>query len=122
MTDYNYEYLDMEYIHDMADGDDDFLVHIIGVYLRTIPDDVQKLVEVSEQKDIAQVVFYAHKLKGSFNFIGCHKMTDVFDKMEATCAYPDQHHLIPAMVATVVDISNKTTKELEYLLQHGTKG
>ena len=78
-----YKYIDLEYLNEMADGEDAFTINIISVYLNQIPNDVTALDEAIAAGDDEQIVFYAHKLKGSFNFIGCVQLGVVFDEIEA---------------------------------------
>lgn len=113
----NYEYIDLENILEMADGESDFIISIISVYLTSIPESLEKLVAASADNNTEDIVFYVHKLKGSFNFIGCTLLTDLFLKMEEYCGNREHMEEIPAMVAEVEKLANKVTLELKDVME-----
>lgn len=112
----NYEHINMETINEMADGEDDFIVSIISVYLTSIPESMAKLREASATKNTDDIIFYVHKLKGSFNFIGCTELTDIFLKIEDDCAVGKCNEDMQKLIATVDDLTDKVTLELKDVL------
>lgn len=79
----NYEHLNLEYIYELADGDDSFIKEIIDTFLTTTPKNLIKLEEAVANRNAADIVFFAHKLKGTFNFIGSTQLSDTFTIIES---------------------------------------
>ncbi|MBS1780823.1 MAG: Hpt domain-containing protein [Bacteroidetes bacterium] len=83
MTNKNdYKYIDLEYIYDMADGDNDFMVEIIGNFLEAMGPNMQKLYDAIATNDRESIIFLAHKLKGSFRFVGCNREGAMMEQIE----------------------------------------
>ena len=116
MPENNYKYIDLETILEMADGESDFIVSIISVYLSSIPESLDKLKEASVNKDKENTVFFVHKLKGSFNFIGCTALTDIFLKIEECCTIGEHMEEIPSLVKEVEILAGAVTLELKDVL------
>lgn len=81
----NYEHLNLEYIYELADGDGSFVKEIIDTFLSTTPKNLIKLEEAIAHRKAADVVFFAHKLKGTFNFIGSTQLSHTFTIIESLC-------------------------------------
>lgn len=122
MLAHTYTYIDLQYINDMADGDSAFIIEIVGMYLTSIPENISKLVEASSDKDYKQTAFYAHKLKGSYRYIGCVQMEDVLLKIEQYAGTATNLQLIPGYVEQIVDLSPKIIMELTDVLEKAQKG
>ncbi|PQJ10456.1 hypothetical protein CJD36_010800 [Flavipsychrobacter stenotrophus] len=117
MPENNYRYIDLETILEMADGESDFIISIISVYLTSIPESLEQLILASGNNDTENIVFYVHKLKGSFNFIGCTLLTDIFLKIEAYCTSGEHMEEIPALVAEVEKLAAEVTLELQDVME-----
>lgn len=78
----DYKYINPEYIYDLADGDNDFVVEIIGSFLESIGPNLQKLSVAITNEDKQTTVFLAHKLRGSFKFIGCNDAGETVGQIE----------------------------------------
>lgn len=65
-----YQYVDLDAISEIADGDAEFIKEIIGNYVTTVSDSIQGLIDAVNNTNSEKVVFFAHKLKGSFSFVG----------------------------------------------------
>ncbi len=78
-----FKHMDMAYIHEISDGDNEFITDIIKSYLETTSPNVQQLSVAVQQNNVQDVLFLAHKLKGTFRFIGCNGIGDMLDVLEA---------------------------------------
>ncbi|MES2701261.1 MAG: Hpt domain-containing protein [Bacteroidota bacterium] len=107
-----YEHINLEYINEMADGDNEFLVQIIANYLSSIPDTRDKLVAAADTADYKQCIFYAHKLKGTFQFIGCFQLAGMFEEIEELSHGAHGIDRVRQLVAEIVKISAAITTEL----------
>lgn len=104
-----YSYIDTSYILDLADNDNEFITDIISDFLSIVPDSISKLDEAVKDASLEQVNFYAHKLKGSFRFIGSNKVGDILfnieeaAKNELTYDYAGEFKKVQDIYSTVED-------------------
>lgn len=114
--DKKYQYISLDYITELADDDDDFVIQMIETYLSSIPENLTKLEAAINDRDGEQINFYAHKLKGSFNFIGCLAVGDVFVQIEANSVDPTNIPLIRTLLVDVKKMADNVTAELQQVL------
>lgn len=112
----NYQYIDLEYIYDLADGDNDFAVEILTGCIETIGPNMKKLAEAVKANDEEAALFLTHKLKGSFRFVGCNADGDTVEEMEklleAKAGIDEVSRLLAVIEARYVEIE----KELQQAL------
>ena len=114
-NDSDYKYISLEYLEDISSGESDFLIEIIDIYLVSIPESVAKLKEAVETKSAPELAYYAHKLKGSFNFIGCTQLAHFLTEMEAYGEAGDENATIPGLLEQVITQSLGVAEELRHL-------
>jgi HPt (histidine-containing phosphotransfer) domain-containing protein len=112
----NYKHINLEYISEMADGDTDFLADIITNCLESIGPNIDTLAEVAKARDAQAILFQAHKLKGSFRFIGNEEPAVVLEKIEHA-AKAEQVDGVQDMVAEVAAFYSKSEPELRDVLK-----
>lgn len=77
-----YKYINLEFIYDMADGEEEFVVEIVNNCLEAVGPNLQKLSEAIQAEDKQTTQFLAHKLRGSFKFIGCNEAGETVGQIE----------------------------------------
>lgn len=81
-NDGNYKFINLEYINEIADGENEFIVEIITKYIETVGPTVKKMADAVNANDAENAAFYAHKLKGSFGFVGCEDLANSASHIE----------------------------------------
>jgi HPt (histidine-containing phosphotransfer) domain-containing protein len=117
MAERQYKYINLEYINELADGEPEFLVSIVGTCLSSIPADMGKLGDAITKADYEQIAFYCHKLKGSLNFIGSAEYAAIFETMEVNARRLTGVDQMPAMLADVALYVENVTAELAQVLK-----
>src|SRR5690349_11349021 len=82
MSSDRYEHHNPEAIEDTADGDAGFMREIIGNYLESVSDSLLGLEDAVAEGDAGRTAFFAHKLKGSFAFVGADRLQGLAGKAE----------------------------------------
>jgi Signal transduction histidine kinase len=77
-----YRHIDLEYIMELAGGENEFVIEIIESYLETVGPNIRLLRDAVTAQDTDRITFLAHKLKGSFRFIGCNGPGDIMEQIE----------------------------------------
>ena len=60
----------LDKINEMADGDEDFILSIVGVFLDEVPQDLASLETAIEAGDVENAYKLAHKLKPNMDILG----------------------------------------------------
>ncbi len=84
---------------------------LIGVYVKDVEAEVQKMRDGLENKDFEQVRFYAHKMKGSSRMLGAMEFSDLAKIVENKIHGGDTN-----VHDTVIEIQHYFPRLKEYLL------
>lgn len=60
----------LDKIHEMAEGDEDFVHSVVSVFLEEVPQDLEALEKAIQQKEYEQVYKLAHKIKPNVDLLG----------------------------------------------------
>lgn len=60
----------LDKIHEMAEGDEEFIKSVVTVFLEEVPSDMDGLESALEQKDYDTVYKLAHKIKPNVDLLG----------------------------------------------------
>ena len=63
------ELYSLGYLNDLSDGDTDFIAQSIKIFLETVTERMQRMLELLEQKDYEPIASLAHNIKPSFEMI-----------------------------------------------------
>lgn len=111
-----YEYINLAYILEVADGDEGFIKESISTYFTSIPENITAMIAAINAHDCDTVAFHAHTLKGAFNFVGNSRLAEICDTLEENCHKKENHHLVPGLIAEIIPLANKTVAELQLVL------
>ena len=60
----------LDKINEMAEGDNDFILSVVSVFLEEVPEDLNALENAIEAKDFEQIYKMAHKIKPNVDLLG----------------------------------------------------
>ncbi|WP_437399650.1 Hpt domain-containing protein [Flagellimonas lutimaris] len=60
----------LDKINEMAEGDEDFIVSVISVFLEEVPEDLESLEKAICSKDYENIYKLAHKIKPNVDILG----------------------------------------------------
>ncbi len=60
----------LDKINEMAEGDQDFIVSVVTVFLEEVPEDLESLEKALEENNYEQVYQLAHKIKPNVDLLG----------------------------------------------------
>lgn len=112
MHDRTYQHINMEYIYEMADGEDDFSAAILGDCLRKMPELIDDLINSAEKVDFDSIYFAAHKLKSSLEYIGITRLVPRMLEMEKLCKVRAGIDEIRLVIADIVETYDKAKVEM----------
>ena len=80
-----YSHINLTYLTEIADGDEQFIEETIRTYLQTIPSELNQLSSSIRNENWEQTAFHAHTLKGAFNFVGATSLAALCGHIEEVC-------------------------------------
>lgn len=113
MTDNRYEFIDTTYLNELSDNDEEFIKDIINDFLNIVPESLLELEKAVNNKSIKDINFYAHKLKGSFRFIGSNKIADILFEIEEA-AKNESVYNYDEEIFKIKNLYKKAEAELEH--------
>ncbi len=74
--------IDLTYLTDMSDNDQNFITDMIRSFIHQSPKDLQQIREHFDHKAFDEVANVIHKMKPSITFMGIHELKDMILEME----------------------------------------
>jgi HPt (histidine-containing phosphotransfer) domain-containing protein len=66
----NYKFLDLSYLFEIIEDDEEALKSILDEFLETTPADISSLTDAIANQNYTAIIELSHKLKATFNFLG----------------------------------------------------
>ena len=104
---------DLTMIHSVSGGDDAFIKKMIRLFIQTVPQNVQELVDASASGNWEQVAKMAHKLKSTIDSMGIRSIHDVIRTVEMHAKNRDQLEHIPELVKQVESVVSSCISQLQ---------
>ncbi len=95
---------DLTMIQSVSGGDKAFIKKMILLFIETVPQNVQELVDSAERKNWEQVSKMAHKLKSTIDSMGIRTIHDQIRSVEMNAKNQEHLELIPNMVQQIESV------------------
>ena len=112
-TSTNYQYVNLDYLNLMTDGDDDMKKVMIDMLFEELPQELTKMNELYAAGDLEELKAVSHQMKSTLAVIGNDQMTNANKTLEATLKDGSGTHKIPALLATLTELQTKVIAELQ---------
>ena len=103
---------DLAMIRSVSGGDEAFIRKMILLFIDTVPQNVQELVEASGQKNWEQVSKMAHKLKSTIDSMGIRSIHDQIRAVEMNAKNQDGLDHLPNMIRQVESVVSVCIQQL----------
>jgi CheY-like chemotaxis protein len=103
---------DLNMIHSVSGGDGAFIKKMILLFIETVPQNVQELVDATGQKNWEQVSKMAHKLKSTIDSMGIRNLHDQIRTVEWNAKNREQLERMPDMVRQVESVVSVCIQQL----------
>lgn len=109
-----YNFLNLDYLELMADGDDDMKATMIEMLVEEIPEEMAKMKQVYEAADWNELREVSHKMKSTLAFVGNDAMTEANAEMEEIGKDGGVNgDKVPGLLAILFDVYPKALVELK---------
>ncbi len=103
---------DLAMIRSVSGGDEAFIKKMILLFIETVPQNVQELVDSTAQKNWEQVSKMAHKLKSTIDSMGIKTVHDNIRSIELNAKNLQHLNLLPDMVKQVESVVSVCISQL----------
>ncbi len=103
---------DLNMIHSVSGGDGAFIKKMILLFIETVPQNVQELVDATQQKNWEHVSKMAHKLKSTIDSMGIRSIHDQIRAVEMNAKNKEQLERMPDMVRQVESVVSLCIRQL----------
>lgn len=109
--------IDLEYLHEISDGDNEFLRDLLESFVNQTPAMVAELLALIKNEDWDAVAQRAHKLKPTFEYVGLISIRENMEYIEKTIKKNGDLSLIPGMVDNLEPVVDGAIKEIREILK-----
>jgi CheY-like chemotaxis protein len=111
-SDGEFKLYDLSMIHSVSGGDAAFIKKMILLFIETVPQNVQELVDFTANKNWEQVAKMAHKLKSTIDSMGIRSLHDQIRAVEMNAKNGQQLDRMPDMVNQVESVVSLCIQQL----------
>jgi HPt (histidine-containing phosphotransfer) domain-containing protein len=114
--------VDIQYIYGIAGGEEEFVIEIINNFLNSSDARLEKLLSDLQNDRFEDLHFDAHKLKGTFRFIGASRLGNIMEDIEKKAANGIAIEDVGNLTSEVRQVHAAVVAELKEILQTITSG
>lgn len=112
----------LDYLYNFHEGSPELIAEMIAIFLKEVPDNLQKLKSYKQQKDWQNLKKLAHKLKSSYTILGAKELQEIMKTLESDCASnaideTKLNVLVEKALKLIARASDELTSELTALSQ-----
>lgn len=107
-----FNYIQLDYLETMTEGDLDMLQTMLEMLITEIPEEIGKMQDCVVAKDWKELFELSHKMKTTLSFVGNEDMINTNKTLEHCSRYEISIDEIPAMVQKLADLTPKVMGEL----------
>jgi HPt (histidine-containing phosphotransfer) domain-containing protein len=107
----------LDKLNEMADGDEDFILSVITVFLEEVPQDLEDLEKAIEGEDYENVYQLAHKIKPNVDILGMEQTRAIALEIETLGKHEDNMEEIkarfPALKKDIHQVISELRKDFD---------
>ena len=107
------KHTDLSYLSQLANGSDEFIGKMTGIFLEQTPEALENLDKYLENKDWKALRGTAHKMKSSLSIMGIKELEGVVANIEEYCDKETNLDRLPELVEQVKVICKESMEELK---------
>lgn len=106
-------YYNLNYLNDLADGDDAFVSDLTKTFVKQTPEIVSDLKTAVTGNDHSRTTFLAHKLKSSCEIMGMNLATNICLKLELAAIHKQELKTLVQDMEVLIHQLTVSTHELD---------
>lgn len=113
MNQISFQYINLDYLEMMTDGDSEMKKEILGIVIEEIENEIPKMLNFFKAGDIENTNHISHKFKSTLAFVGNNLMTDANKEAELITKMNGDYTKLPELFAMVEKMQPKVLAELQ---------
>lgn len=113
MTDNAYQYVNLDYLELMSDGDLGMKKIMLEMLLQELPEELQKMKEIQQVANWDELSSVSHKMKSTLAFVGNDIMTDANKQLEKISKTKENTELTEGLIDQLREMYDKVVIELQ---------
>ena len=110
--------VNLEYLQEMADGDQRFIIEVIEMFMNDAPDVLQQALVYHKSENFALLKISVHKLKSSIKMLGDEALANLAQDIENLAMNQSTHEVITPELQKFVKGVHKLLEGLNTELKH----
>jgi HPt (histidine-containing phosphotransfer) domain-containing protein len=102
----------LEYLREGSDGDEEFMVTMVGMFLESTPLALSTMSESLEQADWESIRQAAHKLRSHLRYFGIIEAAELTEEIERIATKNPEKQALSGLVEKVTSICNIGMRQL----------
>jgi HPt (histidine-containing phosphotransfer) domain-containing protein len=108
-----YNYIQLDYLETMTDGDADMMQTMLEMLITEIPEEIEKMKVCVAAKDWQELFQVSHKMKTTFSFVGNEAIINTNKTLEHCSRHEESLDEIPGLVEQIEELAIKIVEELQ---------
>lgn len=113
MTASIYQYINLDYLNLMTDGDNDMKQVMLDMLFEELPQELEKMNQLHTESAWEELKAVSHKMKSTMSFVGNKAMTEANREVEAILKDGGDKNKIAGLLATLNEYQPKVLTELK---------
>ena len=113
MTTSTYQYINLEYLDLMTDGDNDMKQVMLDMLFEELPQELEKMNQLHSTADWEELKAVSHKMKSTMAFVGNEEMTEANKEIEAILKDGGDKDKVADLLTTLDNYQSKVISELK---------
>ena len=113
MTESTYQYISLDYLNLMTDGDDDMKKVMLDMLFEELPTEMEKINALVASQDWEELKQVTHKMKSTLSFIGNDLLTESNREVEYIAKTQTNVYKLPELLAILNKFTPKVLIELK---------
>ena len=105
--------IDLNYLRDLSEGNEDFIVEMLAIFLRNIPTELLALETAITKEDFAEIKALSHKMQSSANIVGVAFLASLLSQMEQKSKAQEKLADIVMLFKTIQPLFQQVIIEVE---------
>ncbi len=108
----NFQFINLDYLDLMSDGDEDMKQTMIEMLLEEIPEEMEQMRVLNDEGNWKELREVSHKMKSTLSFVGNQEMTAANQQVEDIAKAGEGTDALPGLLAILFDLYPKVLEEL----------
>ena len=109
--------IDLTYLKEVAQGDEQFMKHMIELFIKQIPTNIKNAEEALAEKKPENFKQIIHKMKLPLATMGLSNAGKIVDTINQNILQPDFYEQVPLLLEEIKNICNDAIVELEEFMK-----